>query len=152
MVHYSYVTHQNGPWINPFNAEATFVQATRMQKSLKSIQTLSCWYSFESSHWVLSDEYPFGRDSVIFQLFSHHFVLTKLATSSKRVKHNILTASCLIFKLRSFFILANQSLLKMNLSPTHIYMHAWFSRVCYHKYICVALVGLSLIPPVSMNR
>ena len=41
----------------------------KKQKSLKTIQTLSCWYSFESSHWVLSDEYPFARVSVIFQHF-----------------------------------------------------------------------------------
>ena len=35
---------------------------------------------------MLSDEYPFARDSVIFHVFLHHFVLAKLATSSIRVK------------------------------------------------------------------
>ena len=35
--------------VNPFNAETTFVQSTRTQRFLKSIQTLSCWYSLESS-------------------------------------------------------------------------------------------------------
>ena len=34
--------------VNPSNAEATF-QSTRMQRFLKNIETLSCWYSFESS-------------------------------------------------------------------------------------------------------
>ena len=34
---------------NPSNAEATIVQSTRTLKSLKTIETLSCWYSFESS-------------------------------------------------------------------------------------------------------
>ena len=36
--------------------------------------------------WVLLDEYPCARVSVIFQGFLHHFVLAKLATSSIRVK------------------------------------------------------------------
>ena len=71
---------------NPSNAEAIFIQSTRMQRFLKTILTLSCWYSLESSHWVLSDEYPFARVSVIFQVFSHNFVLVKLAFSSIRVK------------------------------------------------------------------
>ena len=43
-------------YINPSNAEATFFQGTRMQKSLKNIKTLAWWYSLDSSHWVLSDE------------------------------------------------------------------------------------------------
>ena len=30
--------------------EATFIQSTRTQKILITIQTLSCWYSLESSH------------------------------------------------------------------------------------------------------
>ena len=52
--------------VKPSNAGATFIQSTRTQRFLK---TLSCWYSLESSHWVLSDEYPHARVSVIFQLF-----------------------------------------------------------------------------------
>ena len=51
-------------------SESTFAQSTRTPKSLKTIQTLSCWYSLDSSHWVLSDEYSFARVSVIFQDFS----------------------------------------------------------------------------------
>ena len=36
--------------INPFNAEATFVQSTRtFERFLKTILTLSCWYSLDSS-------------------------------------------------------------------------------------------------------
>ena len=47
-------------------------------KIFDNIQTLSCWYSLESYRWVLSDEYPYARVSVIFQhlciilyLYSH---------------------------------------------------------------------------------
>ena len=54
---------------NPSNAEATFVQSTRTQRFLKIFLTLSCWYSLDSSRQVLSDEYPFDRVSVIFQVF-----------------------------------------------------------------------------------
>ena len=43
-----------------------------------------CWYSFDSSCWELSDEYPFAR-VLIFKAFLCHFVLAKLATSSIRV-------------------------------------------------------------------
>ena len=73
--------------VNPSNAEATFVQSSRTQIFLKNIESLSCWYSLDSSHWVLSDEYPFARVSVIIQVFLHNFVLAKLAISSIRVKH-----------------------------------------------------------------
>ena len=58
------------------------------QNILKTIRTLSCWYSLESSRWVLSDEYPFARVSVI-SVFLHHFELVKLATSSISVKQYI---------------------------------------------------------------
>ena len=53
--------------LNPYNAEATYIQSTKTQKFLKTTQTLSYWYSFNSSHWALLDEYPFVRVSVIFQ-------------------------------------------------------------------------------------
>ena len=43
------------------------------------------FHLIDSSHWVLSDEYPYARVPVIFQGFLHHFVLAKLATSSIRV-------------------------------------------------------------------
>ena len=46
---------------------------------------MSCWYSLDSSHQVLSDEYPCARISIIFQIFLHYFVLAKLATSNIRV-------------------------------------------------------------------
>ena len=55
---------------NPTNATTTFVQSTRMQRFLKNLQTLSCWYSLESSRWVLSDEYPIARVSIIFVFFA----------------------------------------------------------------------------------
>ena len=49
---------------------------------MKNIQTLSCWYSLESSRGALSDEYPFAGVSVISQVFCIIFVSEKLATSS----------------------------------------------------------------------
>ena len=76
-------TLSNAAQINPSNAEATYVQSTRMQCFLNTILTLSCWYSLDSSRWVLSDEYPFAR---FFVLFFHHFVLAKAATTSIRVR------------------------------------------------------------------
>ena len=57
-----------------------------MQRFSKTILTLSSWYSFESSCWVPSDEYPFIYQGFgHFSGFLHHFVLAKLATSSIRV-------------------------------------------------------------------
>ena len=56
--------------LKPSNAEATLVQSTRRHQSLKTIWTLSCWYSLDSSWWVLSDEYPYARVSIIFQVFA----------------------------------------------------------------------------------
>ena len=55
--------------LTPTDAEATFIQTTRMQIYLKTILTLSCWYSLDSSSWELTDEYPYVRVSVIFQVF-----------------------------------------------------------------------------------
>ena len=58
-----------------------------MEILLKNQQNPVMLYSLESSHWALSDEYPFARISIIFfKLFSHRFLLAKLATSSIRVK------------------------------------------------------------------
>ena len=54
---------------NPSNAEATFIQKTKMQTFLKIIPTLSCCYSLDSFRRILSDEYPYARISVINQLF-----------------------------------------------------------------------------------
>ena len=50
----------------------------RTQRSLKTILTLSCWYSLDSSHWV-----P-GFES-FFRGFLHHFVLAISTTSIIRV-------------------------------------------------------------------
>ena len=44
--------------ISPSNAEATVIQSTLTQRFLKNDETLSCWYSLDSSHRVLSYEYP----------------------------------------------------------------------------------------------
>ena len=51
--------------INPSNAEATFVQSTRMQRFLKKPE--SCRVGI---HWTLSHEYPFARVSVIFHVLA----------------------------------------------------------------------------------
>ena len=72
--------------VNPSNTESTFVQSTRTQRFWKTIETLSCWYSLDSSCRALSDEYPYARVLYITQGFLHHFVLAKLATSSIRVE------------------------------------------------------------------
>ena len=79
--------------LNPSNAGTTLAQSTRTQTFLKIIKTLSCWYSLDSSRWVLSDEYPFARVSVIFQIFWHYFVLAKLAIGSIRVKNTPLVSA-----------------------------------------------------------
>ena len=58
------------------------------------VVTLSCWYSLDSSRWVLSDKYPYARVSVIFQVFCLiSNWLIKLATSSIRVKCHFLVTS-----------------------------------------------------------
>ena len=54
--------------VNPSNAEATFVHSTRTQSSFENHLNLSCWYSLDSSRWVLWDECPCV--STIFQLFA----------------------------------------------------------------------------------
>ena len=58
---------------NPPNAKATFVQRKRTQR---------CWYSLDSSQ--MSTFVP-GFQSFL-EVFLHHFVFAKLATSSTRVK------------------------------------------------------------------
>ena len=71
---------------NPSNAEATFVQSTAMrQRCLKTILTLSCWYSLERYPWALR-WIPMCQSFFHFSGFLHHFVLAKLAISSIRVK------------------------------------------------------------------
>ena len=49
-----------------FKCWSFFVWETRRKKGLKTIQTLSYWYSFESSFSELSDEYPCARVHIIF--------------------------------------------------------------------------------------
>ena len=56
--------------VNPSTAEATFVLSTRTQNLLKTIETLSCWYSLESSHRVHSDEYQYAGVLVIYRFFA----------------------------------------------------------------------------------
>ena len=53
---------------------------------LKTIVTLSCWYSFESSCGALPDEYLFARVSVIFHVFFPSFGICQISHSSIRVK------------------------------------------------------------------
>ena len=68
--------------LNPFNAEATFVQSTRTQRILKTSLTLSCWYSLHSSRRVLSVSMCQGFNH--FLGFLHNFVLAKLAISEHK--------------------------------------------------------------------
>ena len=49
-------------FINPSYAEATYVLSTRRQRFLKIFLTLSCWYSLDSPHVVLSNEYPYASN------------------------------------------------------------------------------------------
>ena len=71
---------------NPSNAETSFLHLIiRMQRFLKNILTLSCWYSLESSCWVLR-WVPICQGFSYFSRLWHNFVLAKLATSSIRVK------------------------------------------------------------------
>ena len=76
--------------VNPSAAKVTFVESQKTEKIMKIIITLSCCYSLESPHWELSDEYPFAMVFSQFQAFCHHFISTKLETSSKRVKETML--------------------------------------------------------------
>ena len=80
--------------VNPSNAETTYVQNTRKLRFLKTILTLSCWYSLESSRRVLSDEYLFAR-------VLHRFALAKLATGSIRVTPNLTSRT---YKLKVFYL------------------------------------------------
>ena len=61
-----------------------FCPKNKAQLFLKTIQTLSCWYSLDSSCWALSDEYPCARVSII-SVFLPHLILGTLATNSIRV-------------------------------------------------------------------
>ena len=71
--------------IDPPNAEATFVQYTRTPRILKTIKT-QCHVGI---HWKALPEYfPLSTHVSRFQSFFrflHHFVMTKLATSSIRI-------------------------------------------------------------------
>ena len=67
------------PMLRPLSSEAQ-----KCKDFSQTIEILSRWYSLNSSHWVLSDEYPYARVSTFFR-FLHHLVLAKLATSSIRV-------------------------------------------------------------------
>ena len=59
--------------------EATFIQSTRTQRFLKIIETLSCWYSLDSSHWVLLYEYPFARCFSYFSSFLASFCIGQIS-------------------------------------------------------------------------
>ena len=67
--------------INPSNAILGYIRLNH--KDSKIFESL-----LNLVMLVLSEEYPYARVSVDFQLFLHHFVMTKLATSSIRVKNS----------------------------------------------------------------
>ena len=56
--------------LNTSNANATFVQSTLMQRLLKAILTLACWYCLDSSRRVLSNKYPCALVSVVLVFFA----------------------------------------------------------------------------------
>ena len=85
---YISLLHTATQQLNHFYAKAIFVRSTRMQRFLKTISTLSCWYILESSHWVLSDESQYARVSVKKnQFFFASFVLTTLSYQQRKSWH-----------------------------------------------------------------
>ena len=70
--------------VNPSNAEATFVQSTRMQISLKPPKPC-----YVGTHWIALAEYSQMSTHLpgfwSFFNFLYYFVLAKLATSSIKV-------------------------------------------------------------------
>ena len=67
-------------FLNPSKATATFIQSTRTQSFLKTILTLSCWYSLDSSRWAL-------RWVPMCQGFNH-FPSFFLSFSTDQVSHH----------------------------------------------------------------
>ena len=80
---YTYVSTYKALTQSPFQFCGYFYPKHKVQRFLKSIETLSCWYLLDSSRWVLLNEYPFARVSVSFL---YNFVFVKFTSSSKRVK------------------------------------------------------------------
>ena len=70
--------------LNPSNVEATFGQSTRTQDFRKTFKPFHiCFYGIalaENLRWV-----PTCHGFSHFSVFLHHFVLAKIATSSRRV-------------------------------------------------------------------
>ena len=64
--------------LNPSNAEATFAQSTRMQRLLKAIETLSCYFitviSAASSIWVKTSTLQDPMWRVVSMLELHNLV------------------------------------------------------------------------------
>ena len=53
----------------PFQCSGNFLPKHKVATNFGSHLTLSCWYSWDSSRWALSDEYPCARVSIVFQFF-----------------------------------------------------------------------------------
>ena len=81
-----YIHFQIRMGFDPSNGEATFVQSTRTQRFLKNFLTLSCWYSLDSCHRVLSDEYLFARVSSHFSRFLHHSYWPNQPPAAQRLR------------------------------------------------------------------
>ena len=56
--------------INPYAGGGYFHPKHKDAKIFENHLNLSNWYSLDSSHCVLSDEYPFTRVSVILRVFA----------------------------------------------------------------------------------
>ena len=63
------------------------MQIMMMKMMMKHIQTLSCWYPLDSSHWALLDEYPYARGSVIFKVFAT-FCINRIYKQYKGLRVN----------------------------------------------------------------
>ena len=70
--------------MNPSNAKTTFTQSKRHKDFWKTVKP--CYVGIHwITRWVLSEEYPCARVSVLFPFFLHHLASGKLTTTSIRV-------------------------------------------------------------------
>ena len=90
--------------IDPSNAKATFGQSTRMQWFLKNFLKLVVSVfirelSLSTLRWV-----PTFQGFNNFSGFLHHFVLTKLATSSARATNKIVVFHCSVTVVKYMYL------------------------------------------------
>ena len=91
-------------FLNPFNAEATFIESARMPSYFKNhsnpfILVFIRYLSLSTLRWV-----PICQGFSHFSSFLHHFVLATLATSSIRVKGTWLFSTKFAYNIWFIFI------------------------------------------------